>query len=86
MAKVRNCGLVLPNVELSGSQWHGVLDSKRKMGRKPSAWWPVRHAVGAPLERRVRHRRISSYLGGLISERFIHFSTGVVIQFRQLPL
>ena len=40
--------------ELSGRQRHGALGSKRKMGRRPCACCPVRHAVGAPLERRVR--------------------------------
>ena len=43
--------------EVSWRQRRDVLDSKRKMGRRPCAWWPVRHAVGAQLDRRVRQRR-----------------------------
>ena len=42
--------------ELSRARQRGVLDSKRKMGRRPSACWPARRAVGARLERRVRPR------------------------------
>ena len=40
--------------EVSWRQRRGALDSKRKMGRRPCAWWPARHAVGAQLDRRVR--------------------------------
>ena len=43
-----------PNVELSGCQQRGALDSERKMGQRPCARWPARRAVGVPLERRVR--------------------------------
>ena len=43
--------------EVSWRRRRGVLDSKRKMGRRPSACWPVRHAVDAQLDRRGRQRR-----------------------------
>ena len=49
----RICGLTF---ELSRARQRGVLASKRKMGRRPSACWPARRAVGARLERRVRPR------------------------------
>ena len=42
--------------ELSRHRRWDALDSKRKMGRRPSACWPAWPAVGARLERRVRHR------------------------------
>ena len=47
-------------LEVSWRQRCGVLDSKRKMGRRPCAWWPVRHAVGAQLDRLVRPHRVLS--------------------------
>ena len=47
-----------PNVELSGRQQRGALDSERKMGRRPCARWPARRAVGVPLERKVRPRAL----------------------------
>ena len=45
---------LLPNVELSGRQRQDARPGLAKMYRVPPdrAWWP---AVGAPLERRVRH-------------------------------
>ena len=49
-------GLRRLTFELSRARQRGVLDSKRKMGRRPSACWPARRAVGARLERRVRPR------------------------------
>ena len=49
-----------PNVELSGRQQRDVLDSERKMGRRPCARWPARRAVGVQLERRVRPRAVPS--------------------------
>ena len=40
--------------EVSWRQRRGGLDSKRKMGRRPCACWPVCHAVGSQLDRMVR--------------------------------
>ena len=42
--------------EVSWRRRRGALDTKRKMGRRPCACWPVRHAVGDQLDRRVRQR------------------------------
>ena len=41
--------------EVSWRRRRDVLDRKRKMGRRPCAWWPAWHAVGAQLDRLVRH-------------------------------
>jgi len=54
--------------ELSGRQRQAALDSKRKMGRRPSAWWPAWPAVGAPLERVVRQHR---FVVGLEAQKFV---------------
>jgi hypothetical protein len=48
----RTCGLTF---ELSGRQRCGALGLRRKIGRRPGAAGPVCHAVGAQLERGVRH-------------------------------
>ena len=57
--RLRNDGFVLRilrclTFEVIWRRRRGALDSKRKMGRRPSAWWPARHAVGAQLDRMVR--------------------------------
>ena len=49
------CGLTF---ELRRHRQRGTLGGKRKMGRRPSAWRPVCHAVGARLERGVRLQRV----------------------------
>ena len=36
--------------EVSGHRRWGGLDRQRKMGRRPCAGWPSRHAVGGPLD------------------------------------
>ena len=53
-AGIAQVEFVQPNVELSGRQRQDARPGLAKMYRVPPdrAWW---HAVGAPLERRVRH-------------------------------
>ena len=55
--------------ELSRHRRWYALASKRKMGRRPCACWPAWPAVGARLERRVRHRVLAHALNCLSTVR-----------------
>ena len=59
-AVLRRCAIASMRGLTFELSWHrrcGALDSERKMGRRPCARRPARHAVGAQLERGVRQRR-----------------------------